>query len=225
MAVDPLDKHGYEVTPLPVLSSHLSTPFYTSFSFSSSSSVSSQPIRHVFHWQASDVTSCVGSIFFTSTFCSPTSPLFPPASPPPFLPSPPPPSRPPFFSSSPPHPRLLLLILIVLPLFLLLTSIFSASSLQPLPPSRGPSHSRYEHTFELYSESRRLYLFGTDEAENHRFWVKSIAKVSSRLTSCHAEMWCLAVTSAPPSPTRCCRASSRHGRSPSSAWTLSGLAG
>ncbi|XP_075871057.1 arf-GAP with Rho-GAP domain, ANK repeat and PH domain-containing protein 1 isoform X4 [Nelusetta ayraudi] len=39
-----------------------------------------------------------------------------------------------------------------------------------------PDKHGYEHTFELYSESKRLYLFGTDEADSHRSWVKSIAK-------------------------------------------------
>uniref|UniRef100_A0A8C3G2K3 ArfGAP with RhoGAP domain, ankyrin repeat and PH domain 1 n=1 Tax=Cyclopterus lumpus TaxID=8103 RepID=A0A8C3G2K3_CYCLU len=34
----------------------------------------------------------------------------------------------------------------------------------------------YEHTFELYSESERLYLFGTDDPDSHKEWVKSIAK-------------------------------------------------
>uniref|UniRef100_A0A673BBI6 ArfGAP with RhoGAP domain, ankyrin repeat and PH domain 1 n=1 Tax=Sphaeramia orbicularis TaxID=375764 RepID=A0A673BBI6_9TELE len=34
----------------------------------------------------------------------------------------------------------------------------------------------YDHTFELYSESERLYLFGTDDADSHKEWVKSIAK-------------------------------------------------
>ena len=38
--------------------------------------------------------------------------------------------------------------------------------------------SRYDHTFELYSDSDRLYLFGTDEPESHREWVKSLAKVN-----------------------------------------------
>ncbi|KAF7666046.1 hypothetical protein LDENG_00118330 [Lucifuga dentata] len=37
-----------------------------------------------------------------------------------------------------------------------------------------PEKHGYEHTFELYSE--RLYLFGTDDAESHKQWVKSIAK-------------------------------------------------
>ncbi|XP_061924184.1 arf-GAP with Rho-GAP domain, ANK repeat and PH domain-containing protein 1 isoform X2 [Entelurus aequoreus] len=34
----------------------------------------------------------------------------------------------------------------------------------------------YDHTFELYSESERLYLFGTDDPNSHKEWVKSIAK-------------------------------------------------
>ena len=38
---------------------------------------------------------------------------------------------------------------------------------------------RYDHTFELYSESERLYLFGTDDPDGHKEWVKSIAKVST----------------------------------------------
>uniref|UniRef100_A0A7N8YMH4 ArfGAP with RhoGAP domain, ankyrin repeat and PH domain 1 n=1 Tax=Mastacembelus armatus TaxID=205130 RepID=A0A7N8YMH4_9TELE len=34
----------------------------------------------------------------------------------------------------------------------------------------------YNNTFELYSESERLYLFGTDDPDSHKEWVKSIAK-------------------------------------------------
>ncbi|XP_056304705.1 arf-GAP with Rho-GAP domain, ANK repeat and PH domain-containing protein 1-like [Danio aesculapii] len=34
----------------------------------------------------------------------------------------------------------------------------------------------YDHTFELYSDSERLYLFGTDNPETMREWVTSIAK-------------------------------------------------
>ncbi|KAM8853282.1 arf-GAP with Rho-GAP domain, ANK repeat and PH domain-containing protein 1 isoform 1-T1 [Synchiropus picturatus] len=40
----------------------------------------------------------------------------------------------------------------------------------------SPAKHKYEHTFELYSESDRLYLFGTDDPESHKEWVKSIAK-------------------------------------------------
>lgn len=39
---------------------------------------------------------------------------------------------------------------------------------------------RYDNTFELYSESERLYLFGTDDPDSHKEWVKSIAKVTSK---------------------------------------------
>ncbi|XP_026196908.1 arf-GAP with Rho-GAP domain, ANK repeat and PH domain-containing protein 1 isoform X2 [Anabas testudineus] len=39
-----------------------------------------------------------------------------------------------------------------------------------------PGKHGYENTFELYSESERLYLFGTDEPDSHKEWVKSIAK-------------------------------------------------
>ncbi|CAG6004924.1 unnamed protein product [Menidia menidia] len=39
-----------------------------------------------------------------------------------------------------------------------------------------PEKHGYEYTFELYSESERLYLFGTDDADSHKEWVKSIAK-------------------------------------------------
>ncbi|KAI7790055.1 putative arf-GAP with Rho-GAP domain, partial [Triplophysa rosa] len=34
----------------------------------------------------------------------------------------------------------------------------------------------YDHTFELYSDSERLYLFGTDNPEAAHEWVKSIAR-------------------------------------------------
>ncbi|XP_057694032.1 arf-GAP with Rho-GAP domain, ANK repeat and PH domain-containing protein 1-like isoform X2 [Corythoichthys intestinalis] len=40
----------------------------------------------------------------------------------------------------------------------------------------APEKHGYEHTFELYSESDRLYLFGTDDPNSHKEWVKSIAK-------------------------------------------------
>uniref|UniRef100_A0A8C5CAD0 ArfGAP with RhoGAP domain, ankyrin repeat and PH domain 1 n=1 Tax=Gadus morhua TaxID=8049 RepID=A0A8C5CAD0_GADMO len=39
-----------------------------------------------------------------------------------------------------------------------------------------PEKHGYDHTFELYSDSDRLYLFGTDDPESHREWVKSLAK-------------------------------------------------
>ncbi|KAK2912627.1 arf-GAP with Rho-GAP domain, ANK repeat and PH domain-containing protein 1-like isoform X2 [Channa argus] len=39
-----------------------------------------------------------------------------------------------------------------------------------------PGKHGYDNTFELYSESERLYLFGTDDPDNHKEWVKSIAK-------------------------------------------------
>ncbi|XP_047449839.1 arf-GAP with Rho-GAP domain, ANK repeat and PH domain-containing protein 1-like isoform X2 [Mugil cephalus] len=39
-----------------------------------------------------------------------------------------------------------------------------------------PEKHGYDYTFELYSESERLYLFGTDDPESHKEWVKSIAK-------------------------------------------------
>lgn len=41
---------------------------------------------------------------------------------------------------------------------------------------------RYDHTFELYIESERLYLFGTDDPDSHKEWVKSIAKVTTKYT-------------------------------------------
>uniref|UniRef100_A0A8C1KLM8 ArfGAP with RhoGAP domain, ankyrin repeat and PH domain 1 n=1 Tax=Cyprinus carpio TaxID=7962 RepID=A0A8C1KLM8_CYPCA len=39
-----------------------------------------------------------------------------------------------------------------------------------------PETHGYDYTFELYSEAERLYLFGTDNPEAMREWVKSIAK-------------------------------------------------
>ncbi|XP_048018040.1 arf-GAP with Rho-GAP domain, ANK repeat and PH domain-containing protein 1 isoform X2 [Megalobrama amblycephala] len=39
-----------------------------------------------------------------------------------------------------------------------------------------PETHGYDHTFELYSDAERLYLFGTDHPESMREWVKSIAK-------------------------------------------------
>ncbi|XP_041850481.1 arf-GAP with Rho-GAP domain, ANK repeat and PH domain-containing protein 1-like isoform X2 [Melanotaenia boesemani] len=40
----------------------------------------------------------------------------------------------------------------------------------------APEKHGYDYTFELYSESERLYLFGTDDPDTHKEWVKSIAK-------------------------------------------------
>lgn len=37
---------------------------------------------------------------------------------------------------------------------------------------------RLEYTFELYSENERIYLFGTDDADSHKEWVKCLAKVT-----------------------------------------------
>ncbi|XP_013863478.1 arf-GAP with Rho-GAP domain, ANK repeat and PH domain-containing protein 1 [Austrofundulus limnaeus] len=39
-----------------------------------------------------------------------------------------------------------------------------------------PEKHGFEYTFELYSENERLYLFGTDDADSHREWVKCLAK-------------------------------------------------
>ncbi|XP_030632660.1 arf-GAP with Rho-GAP domain, ANK repeat and PH domain-containing protein 1 [Chanos chanos] len=39
-----------------------------------------------------------------------------------------------------------------------------------------PEKHGYDHTFEIYTDSERLYLFGTDNPETMREWVKSIAK-------------------------------------------------
>nr|XP_020473812.1 arf-GAP with Rho-GAP domain, ANK repeat and PH domain-containing protein 1 isoform X1 [Monopterus albus]XP_020473813.1 arf-GAP with Rho-GAP domain, ANK repeat and PH domain-containing protein 1 isoform X1 [Monopterus albus]XP_020473814.1 arf-GAP with Rho-GAP domain, ANK repeat and PH domain-containing protein 1 isoform X1 [Monopterus albus] len=39
----------------------------------------------------------------------------------------------------------------------------------------APERHGYENTFEVYSQSERLYLFGTDDPDAHREWVKSIA--------------------------------------------------
>lgn len=51
----------------------------------------------------------------------------------------------------------------------------------PFPPNL--SFYRYDNTFELYSESERLYLFGTDDPDSHKEWVKSIAKVNTKYIS------------------------------------------
>uniref|UniRef100_A0A096LS99 ArfGAP with RhoGAP domain, ankyrin repeat and PH domain 1 n=1 Tax=Poecilia formosa TaxID=48698 RepID=A0A096LS99_POEFO len=40
----------------------------------------------------------------------------------------------------------------------------------------APEKHGYDFTFELYSESERIYLFGTDEPDSHKEWVKCIAK-------------------------------------------------
>ncbi|XP_058887003.1 arf-GAP with Rho-GAP domain, ANK repeat and PH domain-containing protein 1-like isoform X1 [Acipenser ruthenus] len=39
-----------------------------------------------------------------------------------------------------------------------------------------PETHGYDHTFEIYTDSERLYLFGTDKSDAMREWVKSIAK-------------------------------------------------
>ncbi|XP_071216174.1 arf-GAP with Rho-GAP domain, ANK repeat and PH domain-containing protein 1-like isoform X1 [Salvelinus alpinus] len=39
-----------------------------------------------------------------------------------------------------------------------------------------PERHGYNHTFELYSDSERIYLFGTDGPDSHKEWVKSITK-------------------------------------------------
>eukprot|EP00063_Salmo_salar_P095899 XP_014070734.1 PREDICTED: arf-GAP with Rho-GAP domain, ANK repeat and PH domain-containing protein 1-like [Salmo salar] len=39
-----------------------------------------------------------------------------------------------------------------------------------------PERHGYDHTFELYSDSERIYLFGTDDPDSHKEWVKSITK-------------------------------------------------
>jgi len=54
-----------------------------------------------------------------------------------------------------------------------------SSSLCVSPPPLSSS-LRYDHTFELYSESERLYLFGTDDPDSHKEWVKSIAMVTTK---------------------------------------------
>uniref|UniRef100_A0A674BBM2 ArfGAP with RhoGAP domain, ankyrin repeat and PH domain 1 n=1 Tax=Salmo trutta TaxID=8032 RepID=A0A674BBM2_SALTR len=40
-----------------------------------------------------------------------------------------------------------------------------------------PERHGYDHTFELYSDSERVYLFGTDDQDSHKEWVKSITKM------------------------------------------------
>ncbi|XP_055081857.1 arf-GAP with Rho-GAP domain, ANK repeat and PH domain-containing protein 1-like isoform X3 [Periophthalmus magnuspinnatus] len=42
--------------------------------------------------------------------------------------------------------------------------------------SVGTISHGYNHTFELYTEAERLYLFGTDDPDSHKEWIKSIAK-------------------------------------------------
>ncbi|XP_064157726.1 arf-GAP with Rho-GAP domain, ANK repeat and PH domain-containing protein 1-like isoform X2 [Anguilla rostrata] len=39
-----------------------------------------------------------------------------------------------------------------------------------------PEKHGYDHTFEIYTDSERVYLFGTDNPDSMREWVKSIAK-------------------------------------------------
>uniref|UniRef100_A0A4W5QX76 ArfGAP with RhoGAP domain, ankyrin repeat and PH domain 1 n=1 Tax=Hucho hucho TaxID=62062 RepID=A0A4W5QX76_9TELE len=50
-------------------------------------------------------------------------------------------------------------------------------SLSPSLPASLSLSLSYEHTFELYSDSERLYLFGTDDPASHKEWVKSITKM------------------------------------------------
>ncbi|XP_067263337.1 arf-GAP with Rho-GAP domain, ANK repeat and PH domain-containing protein 1 [Chanodichthys erythropterus] len=39
----------------------------------------------------------------------------------------------------------------------------------------SPGKHGYEHTFELYSEEGRVYLFGTDDGSNAKNWIRAIA--------------------------------------------------
>lgn len=49
-----------------------------------------------------------------------------------------------------------------------------------------PETHGYDHSFEIYSDAERLYLFGTDNPEAMREWVKSIAK--SFIPQCAEEL-------------------------------------
>ncbi|XP_072546975.1 arf-GAP with Rho-GAP domain, ANK repeat and PH domain-containing protein 1 isoform X2 [Salminus brasiliensis] len=49
-----------------------------------------------------------------------------------------------------------------------------------------PETHGYDHSFEIYSDAERLYLFGTDNPETMREWVKSIAK--SFIPQCAEEL-------------------------------------
>ncbi|XP_066522588.1 arf-GAP with Rho-GAP domain, ANK repeat and PH domain-containing protein 1 isoform X2 [Hoplias malabaricus] len=49
-----------------------------------------------------------------------------------------------------------------------------------------PETHGYDHSFEIYSDAERLYLFGTDNPETMREWVKSIAK--SFIPACAEEL-------------------------------------
>ncbi|XP_069748288.1 arf-GAP with Rho-GAP domain, ANK repeat and PH domain-containing protein 1-like isoform X2 [Narcine bancroftii] len=40
----------------------------------------------------------------------------------------------------------------------------------------SPAAHGFEHTFEIFTDSERLFMFGTDSAESIKEWVKSIAK-------------------------------------------------
>uniref|UniRef100_UPI00398EF4A6 arf-GAP with Rho-GAP domain, ANK repeat and PH domain-containing protein 1 n=1 Tax=Pristiophorus japonicus TaxID=55135 RepID=UPI00398EF4A6 len=50
----------------------------------------------------------------------------------------------------------------------------------------SPVAHGFEHTFEVFTDSERLFMFGTDSAQSNKEWVKSIGKVTrseSRLLS------------------------------------------
>ncbi|XP_060682327.1 arf-GAP with Rho-GAP domain, ANK repeat and PH domain-containing protein 1 isoform X1 [Hemiscyllium ocellatum] len=40
----------------------------------------------------------------------------------------------------------------------------------------SPAAHGFEHTFEVFTDSERLFMFGTDSAQSNKAWVKSIAK-------------------------------------------------
>ncbi|XP_059502842.1 arf-GAP with Rho-GAP domain, ANK repeat and PH domain-containing protein 1 isoform X2 [Stegostoma tigrinum] len=40
----------------------------------------------------------------------------------------------------------------------------------------SPAAHGFEHTFEVFTDSERLFMFGTDSAQSNKDWVKSIAK-------------------------------------------------
>ncbi|XP_068172702.1 arf-GAP with Rho-GAP domain, ANK repeat and PH domain-containing protein 1 isoform X2 [Antennarius striatus] len=53
--------------------------------------------------------------------------------------------------------------------------VLKASEIVCLAVNTSEKHG-YDHTFELYTQGERLYLFGTDDPDSHKEWVTSIAK-------------------------------------------------
>lgn len=57
------------------------------------------------------------------------------------------------------------------------TTVMEGLGLEGVGLNPGLCIYSFEHTFEVYTEGERLYLFGLESAELAHEWVKCIAKV------------------------------------------------